>query len=707
VALVRRATQIPHMPAVPPPPGRTRLARILEWIAPAEGPPVEAWRRRIFAAALLGLVAFGLIAYVPTIIFAIAARETPVIFVDTLFMLFMIGALLARGMPFRLRAWSLVLVVGALGVFFLFGYGFSAAGFPWLMAFPIVAAVLLGLRVAIGVLGITALILITIGALIPTGRFPWASTMPPGMPPAEVMFTIDGLSVMMLAALLALAIGVLLEGLGSEAEARALAEAESARLGAAIEQSDGLVVLLDADGSVRYMNERARASLGEYPGAVLAPYHQAALAGASWAGTLETTMVDGSPLALSGTISPVRDASGAVRHLLATLRDVGHERALERRVAEASKLEAIGTLAGGIAHDFNNLLQPMVLNTEAVQAQLPPSHAVQPLLEDIRQSAAHARTLVRRILTFARGTSHERRALDLGALVGDAERLLRTSLPPGVRLRTELAPAVHVVAEPGELQQVLLNLSTNAVHAMPAGGDLTLQVARVAVTDDEALLVAFDGVSEVALLTVRDTGSGMDAATLARAFEPFFSTKGPQRGTGLGLAMVHGTVTALGGVVLPTSTPGGGTTMRVALPLARHLEEPLPPSPHVAPPARHRRALLVDDDAAVLAATARVLERLGWAVTCHDRPQDALARLTAEGAAWDCLITDLSMPGMTGAELADAVHARHPTLPIVLATGYLEAESSDHLARPSIRHVLTKPFSSADLQRALDALVPS
>ncbi len=684
-----------------------QLKAALEWIAPTGGSPLEAWRRRILAAALLGLVAFGLLAYIPTIYFAIVARETPVIIMDTLFMVLMIGVLLARRAPFRARAWTLVLVVGVLGTFFLYGYGFSAAGFPWLLAFPIVGAVLLGLRVAVALLGVTALVLVTIGLLIPTGRFNWSGSMPPGMPSTEVMFSIDSLSVMMLAGLIALAIGVLLEGLGSEATGRAQAEAETARLAAAIEQSDGFVVLLDGEGRVQYLNERARARLGDRLDALLRPHLASVLAGASWAGTMETPTNHGEALALSGTISPVRDESGEVRHVLATLRDVGREQALERRLAEARKLEAVGTLAGGIAHDFNNLLQPMVLNAEAVQAQLPPAHAAQPLLADVRQAAEHARVLVRRILTFARGTTHERRALDLGALVRETERLLRTTMPASVRLESELAPDVLVFAESGELQQVLLNLATNAVHAMPAGGALTLRVERAPVAGDEALASAFADTSEVALLTVRDTGVGMDEATLARAFEPFFSTKGPQRGTGLGLAMVHGTITALGGIVLPASTPGGGTTMRVALPLTTRAAEPLPAPDATHPPARRRRVLLVDDDPAVLAATARLLERLGWDVERHEQPATAVARAGTGEPLWDCVVTDLSMPGITGVELADAMHARHPDLPIVLTTGYLEGATMTRVEHPAIRHVLTKPFFSAELQRTLDALVPA
>jgi CheY-like chemotaxis protein len=394
-----------------------------------------------------------------------------------------------------------------------------------------------------------------------------------------------------------------------------------------------------------------------------------------------------------------------VQYLLATLRDVRREQALEQRLQHGQKLEAIGTLAGGIAHDFNNLLQPIVLNTESVQHMLSSDSPAQPLLEDVQQAAGSARALVRRILTFTRAMEHERRPLDLGALVRETERLLRTSLPPAITLDTQLASDVIVQAEPGELQQLLLNLTTNAAHAMPAGGTITIAVAQesIRLESDQAAGLALG--APVAVLTVRDTGVGMDGPTLTRAFEPFFTTKSSGRGTGLGLAMVHGTVTALGGVVVPQSEPGIGTNMRVLLPIT---PRPDTPSAHVAPPmpsARKRRVVLVDDDTAVLQATTRLLMRLGWSVDAFSDARVAAERLAREADAADLLLTDLSMPGMTGLELADHVRHHHPNLPIVLATGYLEHDEMNATIGTRVDRLLTKPFTSRELQQALDAAI--
>ena len=696
-------------------PATTRIAGpfsdILAWIVPVEGQPVEAWRRRILAATLLSLAVFGLLAYIPSVWLAADQGEYAVVVLDTIAYVSIIGVLLARRVDFRRRAWIVLFFLGTLGVFFLARFGPFAAGFPWLLAFPIVASILLGLRQGLRLLALTTCILIGLGVLLDQGKLPWLALMPTTGAPPMVYWTVSTLSVLLLAALATISVGVLVDGLGAEATARAEAEAERERLTAAIDQSGELVLLLDPSGEVRYDNTSARALAHPALLRTLMTHWDGVRGGTPWAGILEVPQVAGTPpLTLSGTLSPVRDDAGAVTGMLATLRDIARERVLQQQLQEARKLEAVGTLAGGIAHDFNNLLQPIVLNTEAAQSELPPTHTAQPLLRDVRQAAESARALVRRILTFTRDAAHERRPLDLGMLVRETERLLRTTLPVTVRLESRLEDGVIVQAEPGELQQVLLNLATNAVHAMPTGGVLTLRVTRVAIASHPAhtaLASAFPAISHVAWLEVEDTGAGMSPDTLARAFDPFFSTKGPRGGTGLGLAMVHGTVTALGGLILPDSAPGRGTRMSIALPLSSATPVPIDTPVAVTPVARRRRVVLIDDDPAVLAATARLLQRSECDVQTFQDAREALAMLEERDGAWDCVMTDLTMPVMNGLDVADAIHARHPALPIVLMTGYLEDDAAARFARPSLRLVLSKPFSSSDLQRALDTLVPT
>ncbi len=681
---------------------RERLAKTLAWIAPAVGTPIQAWRRRILAAVLLGLAVFGLLGYIPTVWLAYLQGEHTVIIVDTIVYGVMIGVLLARSLPYAIRATMVVLIPGGLGAFFLAGFGFEAAGFLWVMAFPILATVLLGLRSGIACLVLTALLLVVLGVLIPQGMFAWANAMPNAL----VMWSVSSISLMLLATLTSLSIGVLFAGLGNEASARAVAERESARLADAVNQSDGYVMLVNANGDVIYANSSAQSLVQQHFRVDDVPEWSTVLRGEAWAGRTEVAGAHGTVISLSGTMSPVRDEAGTVTHVLATLRDVSRERELETRLQQGQKLEAIGTLAGGIAHDFNNLLQPIVANTESIQAQLDESHSSQPLLADIRQSAERARALVRRILTFTRAMEHERNVLDLGTLLAETERLLRSTLPANIGISVSGAPGLFVLAEAGELQQVLLNLATNSAHAMPLGGTLQLVASRVVAVNDDELRAVFPGHEMVACLSVTDNGAGMDAVTLARAFDPFFTTKGPGRGTGLGLAMVHGTVTALGGIVVPRSMPEVGTSMRVYLPLAAGEQRTELALPREAPIEHRHRILVVDDDQAVLTSTLRLLTRLGWRAEGCAEPAEAILRAGDPSFAADCVLTDYSMPGMSGLELARSLRALHPTLPIVLTTGFLEHDELSRASESGVDHILSKPFSSSDLQETLALAVP-
>jgi signal transduction histidine kinase/ActR/RegA family two-component response regulator len=583
-----------------------RLQRAIAWIATPEGPPIEAWRRRILAAVLLGVCLLGLFAYIVGAAAAYRAGQHGVVIVDTVGYAIVLIITVGRRLPYALRAGVLTMMPAVLGTFFLYYFGFVAAGFPWLLTFPIFASVLLGLRAGLWACGVLAVILGLLGMLIPTGVMSWAA----GMDMAQTMWWVSSSSVLTLAALVSLSTGYLFDGLGREAEARQAAVLE-----------------------------------------------------------------------------------------------------IDRR----ERLASLGTLTGGIAHDFNNLLQPIVSDAEHARRLVPEGHEALPLLDDILLSAHRARTLVRRILSFARPTTNrEREVVNLGALVNESERLLRAVLPANVDLVTTIADDVQVVAQAAELQQVLLNLVTNAAHSMRRGGTVSLQVQQVAGNAALAGTTLADS-SPLAMLVVSDTGAGMSRETLARAFEPFFTTKQPGHGTGLGLATVHATVTAMGGIVRAESEMGIGTRMQVWLPVASAtLSEPssivrLRPAMNDAA-AMH--VVVVDDEPAVLLATARLIERLGYSVTRFDRPALLLDQLDQLDPTPHIVLTDLSMPLLTGWELAAALHARWPSLPIVVMTGNLdvgegadavEGERSldDRRRDTGVVAVLSKPFSVTELRAAL------
>lgn len=361
--------------------------------------------------------------------------------------------------------------------------------------------------------------------------------------------------------------------------------------------------------------------------------------------------------------------------------------AAEERLREAQKLEAIGTLAGGIAHELNNMLVPILADAEAL-ASGPDAREE---AARITRAALRARDLVRRILVFGRRDAPERAPLDAQRILSDAIELLRAGLPANITLELELdAHGTIVRAHESELHQIVMNLGTNAIQAMPEGGTLRVVVGRNA---------------EGTRLCIRviDTGVGMDEATREHAIDPFFTTKAPGVGTGLGLSAVHGIALGLGGGVSLTSTLGVGTEVVVELAIT---DAPLAAASMVSMPSMPAMTgdgellLLVDDEPAVLEAHARMLVRCGYRVLRAEAPARAL-ELLAEHDDVRVLITDLNMPQMDGVELVERARATVPGMPAMLVTGYLEDADAARAERLGAVEVLLKPFGRAQLAGAV------
>ena len=515
------------------------------------------------------------------------------------------------------------------------------------------------------------------------------------------MMVVNGIITVLLATALSLAITAIFDGLAREALARAAAEEASVRIAHAINQSDGYVLLLNIDGSIATTNLAAQRLLTTET----VPWDDApwtiVRAGSPWAGTCDWRRADGSVMQLSGTISLVRDEQGTVTQLLATLRDVGRERFLEARLEQGQRLAAIGTLAGGIAHDFNNLLQPILSNTEAARTQLPDDSDATPFLDDVRQAAERARTLVRRILSFTRADLQERRALDLGELLSETERLLRATLPGWVRLQCVSEPSVIVRAEAGEVQQILLNLATNAAHAMPSGGMLHISASAVPVCDDPVLASAFGGERFVAALQVKDTGAGMDEATIARAFEPFSppSRWDAVRDSGWPWCIPPSRrwVASSCHTVVRVKAPHGdlSTTRAHRADAARARVE----RKHVRCCTRAAAHSGGGRRFAVLTAARRVLRTPGLA---GDRRWRSAGGRRLSGGGWRVLRLPPDRSGhaqYVGVQLATIAAQLHPTLPIILTTATRTTNSRPAISNASAS--LPKPFTGSELEQAL------
>jgi PAS domain S-box-containing protein len=380
---------------------------------------------------------------------------------------------------------------------------------------------------------------------------------------------------------------------------------------------------------------------------------------------------------------------------------------LHTQLRQAQKMEAIGTLAGGIAHDFNNILATILGYTELALDNASSASATRRQLQEVLTAAHRARDLVRQILTFSRKGEQPLRPVPLQPIVQDALRLLRASLPATIDIHLQLeAPTNTVLADPTQLHQVLMNLGSNAEYAMrETGGILDVHLAAVEVTADFAAAHPPLQAGACLRLTITDTGHGMAPEIAERIFEPFFTTKGVGEGTGLGLAVVHGIITDLGGAVTVTSALGAGTTFAIYLPCVAPAAE----TSHEAPPLRtgQARVLWVDDEAALAHWGQQSLAHLGYEVAAYTSSREALEAFQAAPNHFDLVITDQTMPHLTGEALTRALRRLRPDIPIILCTGFSRTLTAEKAASLGIQAYLMKPFGMRELSRAIwQALTP-
>jgi len=383
------------------------------------------------------------------------------------------------------------------------------------------------------------------------------------------------------------------------------------------------------------------------------------------------------------------------------LRDLSDRKKLEEQLQQSQKMEAVGRLAGGVAHDFNNLLTVIVSYTDLMLSDSAVPDDVRSDLTHVRAAVDRATALTRQLLAFSRKQVLKPVVLDINAAVGDVSTMLARVIPASIRLETKLGGNIDpIYVDRGQIEQVLMNLAVNARDAMPTGGSLTIETANVDLDEAYAALHSCRSPGPHVVLSVRDTGMGMDAKTRERIFEPFFTTKGLGQGTGLGLATVYGIVRQSGGSIYVYSEPGRGTTFKVYFPAHRGEaagtdDANTAAAQSLAP----MKLLLVEDDAAVRHATRLVLENLKHTVVAAQDVTDALSAMRIE--SFDAVLTDAVMPGQSGLDLAEQLATEHPGLPVIIMSGYTEEAVSGgrSIARGAV--FIEKPFTARQITNAL------
>ncbi|HVQ48367.1 MAG TPA: ATP-binding protein [Gemmatimonadales bacterium] len=392
---------------------------------------------------------------------------------------------------------------------------------------------------------------------------------------------------------------------------------------------------------------------------------------------------------------PLLSPDGSARQVLGVSTDITERKQLEDQFRQAHKMEAVGRLAGGIAHDFNNVLTIVRAQTEFLLADMPADDMRRADVLEIQSAADRAAGFIRQLLAFSRRQLLQPEVLELNAVITGMESMVRRLVGEDVVLLTKLHPELpRVWADPGQLQQVMLNLAVNARDAMPRGGSLLIETGVVELDEHYPRQHPSARPGRHVVLVVTDTGGGMDPATRSRIFEPFFTTKEPGKGTGLGLSTVYGIVKQSGGHIWVYSEVGRGTTFKLYFPLHQGPMQASESTVRALPPSgAGATILLVEDEASVRSTVRRLLERHEYRVLEATNGQDALALIIARHGEVDLILSDMVMPGMGGAELATRVRAFAPTLPVLLMTGYTEEALARNGDRPLDQEIIEKPFT--------------
>ncbi|MCP4664338.1 MAG: PAS domain S-box protein, partial [bacterium] len=503
-----------------------------------------------------------------------------------------------------------------------------------------------------------------------------------------------------------------IDGLIEDVSARKRAEADRERLGMAIEQASEVVLITDTEGCITYVNPafekvsgyRRGEVLGINPRVLKSGEHDEAFyrelwetisSGRTWTGRLVNQKKDGSRYTEEATISPIRSPLGEIVSYVAVKRDITAELSLEAQLHQARKMESIGRLAGSVAHDFNNLLFPILGYAQMLLPEFSPDDPRRDQLMQIQAAAKRARDLNRQLLAFSRKQVLKMVSVNLGQVISGFEKMLRPATREDVELDFRLAPGLgNIRADISQLEQILMNLVVNAQDAMPHGGRLVIEATEVQL--DETFADEHPGFrpGPHVLLTVSDTGCGMDREVREQVFEPFFTTKKPGKGTGLGLATVHGIVKQHGGSIRVDSEPGRGTTFKVYFPRVTEAVEGTPlPEARPETGRSSETVLVVEDDEAARRLVCAILRKHGFTVIDAGNAEESLRLVERHQGPVHLLLTDVVMPQMSGRELYRRLVASLPHLRVLYMSGYTEDVIAHHGVLEDGVDLVQKPVS--------------
>jgi PAS domain S-box-containing protein len=503
--------------------------------------------------------------------------------------------------------------------------------------------------------------------------------------------------------------------------ARKLLEHEHSRLVKAIEQTGDSIIITDKEGVILYVNpafERTTGYsrdevLGKNPRILKSGQHdhvfyqelwETISSGGVWTGHIINKKKNGTLFEEAVTISPILEADGTISDYVSVKLDITDRVELEKQLRQAQKLEAIGTLAGGIAHDFNNILTAILGYGQIVMQALPEGSVLRKNQEEVVRGSLRAADLVKNILTFSRRSDQQLQPLSMHLVVKEALKLLRASIPSTIVFREDIDNRCgSVLADPTQIHQVVMNLCTNAYHAMrETGGVLSVTLKSVELDPHDLQHTPCLLPGPHVCLEVTDTGHGMEASVADRIFEPYFTTKGTGEGTGLGLSLVHGIIKDIGGTITVTTEVGKGSTFRSYLPQVKaqvNTEEVA--GAEEALPVGSEHILIVDDEQTILTLEKLLLESLGYKVSSFRCSTEALQAFEAAPQHFDLVLSDITMPIMNGAQLAKKLFAARPDIPIIFCTGFSDIVSEAEAMELGAKGYLGKPILRKNLAETI------
>lgn len=509
------------------------------------------------------------------------------------------------------------------------------------------------------------------------------------------------------------------EGTFRDITKRKESEKAMARLASVIHQSSDDITITDTQGNIEYVNPAFEKILGysfeeirgKTPRVYKSEKHSAHFykemwdtitKGQMWSGNIINKNKNGTLVEEHATIFPVFDENNNIINYAAIKRDMTEFRKLESQLRQSQKMEAIGTLAGGIAHDFNNILSAILGYSEMALEETDPQSDLHGDIQQVLQAGMRAKDLVKQILAFSRQSEKELHPVKLQSVVKEALKLIRSSIPSTIEIKDSIAHECDVVmADPTQVHQIIMNLCTNAYHAMrDTGGVLAVSLEQCVIESEDAIQHIHLQPGKYNRLEISDTGCGISKANLERIFEPYFTTKAKGEGTGLGLAMVHGIVRSFQGDISVYSEEGKGTSFRIYLPVIE--EKEVSDSVETKEiPGGSERILLVDDDVSLRDMLTRILTNLGYKVTAFSNSEETFNTFERSPHSFDLLLTDMTMPHMTGAELTQKALAIRPDFPVVLCTGYSESINAEKAKAIGIKGYVMKPVIKRDLANAI------